>query len=245
MGRENEKVAADLLDDAGWGVVPPEQYLIDLEPEFLSLWKRVFPYTMTSVERGYALFQSVRHVINNDIAGSFVECGVWKGGSCMLIALTLASMGVTDREIYLYDTFTGMTEPTDADRIAWNGRSVRERFERFASWAVDLSEVSANLEATGYPLELLRYVEGDVLETLERELPGTIALLRLDTDWYESTVKELEILYPLLNAGGLLLLDDYGHFEGARKAVDEYFVVHPAPFFARVDYTGRVAVKTI
>ena len=244
MGRDEERAAADLLDDAGWGVVPPEQHLIDLEPEFLTIWERVSPYTMTSVERGYALFQGVRYVIDLNIAGSFVECGVWKGGSCMLMALTLDSLGVSDREIYLYDTFTGMTEPTDADRIAWNGRSVRERFERFSTWAVDLPEVAANLESTGYPQDRLHYIEGDVLKTLDYELPGVTALLRLDTDWYESTLKELEILYPLLSPNGLLLLDDYGHFEGAKRAVDEYFADHRSPYFARVDYTGRVGVKT-
>ena len=82
------------------------------------------------------------------------------------------------------------------------------------------------LHGTGYPPERIHFVRGPVEETLPAGAPDEIALLRLDTDWYESTRHELEHLYPRLAAGGVLLVDDYGHWEGARKAVDEYFADH-------------------
>ena len=244
MDREEQITLAARLRDEGWGVEPPEQHLLDIPDEFREIWRSVEEFTMTSIERAYALYEAVRYVCDSGIEGSFVECGVWRGGSCMLMAQTILRRGISPRPVYLYDTFSGMTEPTDEDVIAWNGRSVRERFERFDSWAVGLDEVKANLLTTGYPSEMFHFVRGDVLDTLESIRPESIALLRLDTDWYRSTLRELEVLYPRLRRGGILLLDDYGHFRGAKQAVDEFFRKREKPYFARVDYTGRVGVKT-
>lgn len=240
------------LKGQGYGIIPPDQFRIDIEPEFISLWERVSPYTMTSLERGYALYQAVRHVCDHRIPGDLVECGVWKGGSCMLIALVLLARGERERTIYLYDTFSGMTEPSAEDRIAWNGKSVREKWEAdrdgtghyFTGWAVGADEVSENLRSTGWPQERTRVVEGDVERTLKEVVPQAVSLLRLDTDWYASTARELEVLYPRLERGGVLLIDDYGHFKGARKAVDDYFRdPSRSILLSRVDYTGRIGVK--
>ncbi len=241
------------LAEKGWGVIPPDQYLIDIEPEFLKIWEPVREFTMTSFERGYALFKATEYVVTRGIPGCFAECGVWKGGSCMLIALTLLSLGVQDRMLYLFDTFNGMTEPCEEDRIAWNNASVLKRWETqrsgpnrsFASWAVDLKTVRENMKKTGYPDSLVEYIPGDVAETLYTPvLPDTIALLRLDTDWYESTKVELQRLYPRVSEGGVLIIDDYGHFTGARKAVDEYFRTQAPPILLnRIDYTGRIGIK--
>ena len=246
-----DREMASELQKKGWGVVPPEQFRIDIEPEFLEIWESVRDYTMTYPERGYALYKAVEYVCVRDIPGDFVECGVWRGGSCMLIAKALMRFAESPRRIFLYDTFSGMTEPTDEDVIAWNNRSVLEKWEEdrqgikdnFSSWAVGAQEVRRNLQTTGYPEDQLVFVEGDILETLTHTIPDTIALLRLDTDWYRSTAHELATLYPRLVPGGVLVVDDYGHFRGARKAVDEYFGSKNMPMFARVDYTGGVAVK--
>ncbi len=238
-----EREAADLLRSRGWGVLHPSEYRADLPPRFVELWKRIENYTMTSMERGYALYQAVRYLSSRGIPGAFIECGVWKGGSCMLACLTSLDEGRTDRDFYLYDTFTGMTEPTEHDRVAFSGRHVTERWEdNFASWEVPRDAVEKNLESTGYPKKRLRFVVGKVEETLEHTVPEKIALLRLDTDWYESTARELEILYPRLVPGGVLIIDDYGHFTGARKAVDEYFSQGDI-LLSRVDYTGRMGIK--
>jgi hypothetical protein len=247
-----EREMAALLREKGWGTIPPEQYSIDIEPSFLEIWRNVEPYTMTYLERGYALYKAVEYICRNGIAGDFVECGVWKGGSSMLMALALIENHETTRSLYLYDTFTGMTEPTEEDVIAWNDRKVIEKWEEdlagvrdnFGSWAVGTEEVKANMGSTGYPDWLIRYVAGDVCVTLEKEAPESVALLRLDTDFYRSTAKELEVLYPKLVSGGVLIIDDYGHFKGARKAVDEYFEdTGFVPYLSRVDYTGRVVIK--
>jgi hypothetical protein len=107
-----------------------------------------------------------------------------------------------------------------------------------------LAEVQANLARTGYPAELIRCVPGRVEATVPAEAPEEIALLRLDTDWQASTRHELEHLYPRLKRGGVLIVDDYGHWRGARQAVDDYFRTKQIPIFlGRIDYTGRIAVK--
>jgi O-methyltransferase len=238
------------LRTKGYGIIPPELYLSDMEEDFREIWKLAQNFTMTSIERGYSLFKSVEYIIKNNIPGDFVECGVWKGGSCMIIAMTLSLIGDTGRKIYLYDTYEGMSEPTEEDVISWNGRSVLEKWEEdksglkdnFGSWAVGLEVVKSNISKTNYPVDNLVFIPGDVTQTLKEIIPDKIALLRLDTDWYASTVEELEVLYPVLVEKGVLIIDDYGHFDGARKAVDEYFFSRPI-LLNRIDYTGRIGIK--
>jgi hypothetical protein len=249
----SEKEAVEILQNKGYGIIPPEQFRTDIGEDFREIWSKVSDYTMTSAERGYALYNAVKYIITNEIEGDFTECGVWKGGSCMLMALTLQALGADDRKIFLYDTFQGMTEPGEHDFIAWNGKSVKDKWDEdlrgeknnFTGWAVDLEGVRRYVLAAGYPEKNLVFVKGPVEETLHRVVPEKISLLRLDTDWYESTKTELECLYPRLADRGVLILDDYGHFTGARKAVDEYFKGNVPPVLLnRIDYTGRIAVKT-
>ena len=244
---EKRQELAAQLEAEGYGVIPNDQYRIDMEEEFRTIWEKVSPFTMTSMERGYGLFKAVEYLVSREISGDFVECGVWKGGSCMLMLKALQQAGRVDRNIWLYDTFEGMPEPGDEDVVAWNGTPVRAKWEAdsFSSWAVSRAEVLENLKPLNYPEHRIRAVEGDVAVTLNREIPDEIALLRLDTDWYASTLAELEELYPRLVHGGVLIIDDYGHFAGARKAVDEYFSRSDVkdPLFSRLDYTGRMAVK--
>ena len=239
----SEQNLADYLGVKGWGCEHPSTWRIDYDESFREIWEQVSPYTMISMERGYAVYQAVRHVLSRDLPGDFVECGVWRGGSCMLMALTLLQEGVKDRAIWLFDTFSGMTEPGPEDRISSSGQAVSERWHQ-GWWEVSPEQVRSNLEKTSYPSGLFRLVQGDVCETLVQEKPSKLALLRLDTDWYESTLVELNILYPLLVSQGVLVIDDYGHFSGSRKAVDEYFCENPpTPLLQRSDYTGRLAVK--
>lgn len=227
--------------------VPPE-YDDDLAATF----RRVRRHTLTSAARVAALCDSVEYLVANDLEGDIAECGVWKGGSMMAAALTLLRLGDTSRHLYLYDTYTGMTEPTEADApSAYDGfASPVKRWQRIngkgREWAgVALPEVQRAVESTGYPSDKIHCIAGKVEDTLpEQAPPGPIALLRLDTDWYESTKHELEHLEPKLVEGGVLIIDDYGHYEGARKAVDEYFAgIGQAPLLNRIDYTGRVALK--
>jgi hypothetical protein len=179
------------------------------------------------------------------------ECGVWRGGSVMLMASTLLSRGCTGRTIWLYDTFDGVTPPGDEDVQEMSGRRAgdilgeRVRSEDDPFWGVAPRElVEGNLRRTGYPMHRFRFVQGDVLETIPAEAPERLSVLRLDTDWYRSTRHELEQLYPRLSPGGVLIVDDYGYWRGARKATDEYFrTLGARPLLHRIDYTGRICVK--
>jgi hypothetical protein len=211
---------------------------------------RVRRHTMTSPARLNALINSVEHVVSSKTPGAFAECGVWRGGSMMAVALTLLRLGETDRELYLFDTYSGMTAPSEQDvDSAYDGFSLSGMWQRRSRggrrWhGVPADRVRDVMASTGYPFERVHLVEGPVEETLPAAAPSEIALLRLDTDWYASTRHELEHLYPRLVAGGILFLDDYGHYLGARRAVDEYFGTNgDRPLLQRVDYTCRVAVK--
>lgn len=191
---------------------------------FEEVYKISQPYTVTSRARMERLYKSVVYVNENNIAGSFVECGVYKGGSVMNMALT--QLNFSRREhIYLFDTFEGMTPETEHD-VNHQGVSARRILRNPSKKCVyGLDDVKKNLGLTGYPKEFLHFHKGDVAVTLldPKNLPEKIAILRLDTDWYESTKVELEVLYPKLVPGGVLILDDYGYWKGARKATDEYF----------------------
>lgn len=183
-------------------------------PAFQAMLARCRPFTLTSDERMYALHTAVQYILQANIAGDFVECGVWKGGSCMNIALTLLQQGARDRTIHLFDTYEGMTPPEHAD-VDLLGRSATqllaspvecEPTKCFAS----LDEVENNMRTTGYPTEKIHFIKGPVETTLPARAPQQIALLRLDTDWYASTKHELEQLYPRLSVGGVLIIDYSG-----------------------------------
>jgi len=235
---------------------PDERDLISLEPEFRDIVKRALPYTMTGAARLHALVDAVRYCVRREIPGTFAECGVWRGGSVLAMILTLQHLGVDDRDIHLFDTFEGMTEPTKEDVSqldppaleTWHAAQ-RDRgvawSELFAAEAFNERTVREMLVATGYPSHRLHIVRGPVEQTLPERIPQRLALLRLDTDWYESTRHELVHLYPRLSDGGVLIIDDYGHWEGCRRAVDEYFAAGDprAPLLSRIDYTARLAIK--
>jgi O-methyltransferase len=168
----------------------------------------------------------------------------------MVAALALEQEGDRERRLWLYDTFAGMSEPTEKD-VSLDGLAANAHWDEIradrdgAIFAyASLEDVQANMASTGVARERVEYVRGPVEQTMPGKIPDRIALLRLDTDWYESTKHELEHLWERLEPGGVLIIDDYGHWAGARQAVDEYFANRPdAPLLARVDYTGRIGVK--
>jgi O-methyltransferase len=227
--------------------VPPD---MASDKAFMDVYGKCRPFTMTSVERMFSLFQSVRYVVENGLPGDFVECGVWKGGSSMLIALTLSQLGVSDRRLWLYDTFEGMSEPTAEDKDFAGSDAVgqlkaSDKEDSHSVWCYSsLDEVKANMGRTGYDTANIRFVQGKVEDSIPGEIPLDIALLRLDTDWYASTYHELTHLYPLLQRRGVLIVDDFGHWEGAKKAVIQYFGEQGLhPILHRIDNTGRILIK--
>ena len=216
---------------------------------FASIYNACRPYTLTAPYRILAMHKASHYVAQNRIPGAVVECGVWRGGSMMIAALTLLKAGDFRPELHLFDTFEGMSEPTARD-VDGRGHPIAATLAKTPKamdslWAVaSLEDVKANLARTGYPSDRLHYIKGKVEETLHACAPQAISLLRIDVDWYEPTLHCLRTLYPRLVAGGVLILDDYTDWPGARQAVDEYFAgVSPAPLLIPVDNSARLAVK--
>ena len=216
---------------------------------------KTLPHSITSAPRILSVIDAVRHCVRREVPGAFAECGVWRGGSVLAMVLTLQELGRTDRDVYLYDTFEGMTAPTEHDTSPVD-RPALEIWEEAQggpdrAWPYFFNPdvfnediVRQNLLATGYPEARLHFVRGRVEDTLPARAPDALAFLRLDTDWYESTRHELIHLYPRVADGGVLIVDDYGHWAGSRRAVDEYFSSEaPPPLLSRIDYTGRIGIK--
>jgi hypothetical protein len=218
----------------------------DFREDEAEIIRAVRPWTMTSPERIYALIQAVRYLSAAAIPGAIVECGVWKGGSMAAIAKTLLKAQDVSRHLYLFDTFEGMPAPTSQD-VDYSGRSASDvLLEDIGTRCSDapFEQVQQVLFGTRYPPEKIHFVRGRVEETVPAHAPDSIALLRLDTDWYASTRHELIHLFPRLTRGGVLIVDDYGHWKGSRKATDEYFAQNRIPILLnRIDYTGRIALK--
>lgn len=248
LGRDVRKLAVGWRWRLGYllGTPIPSYYDDDLARTIRAVRRD----TLTTAPRIAALCESVEYVVDAGIEGALVECGVWRGGSMMAAALTLMRLGHTERELYLFDTYTGMPEPGAEDVASpYDGYSPQKRWRREMrlgrQWAgVPVDDVRARLESTGYPPERLHLVAGMVEDTVPARAPERIALLRLDTDWYASTKHELEQLYPRLAEGGVLIIDDYGHYEGARQAVDEFFEAADQPVLLnRIDFSGRLVIK--
>ena len=187
-------------------------------------------YSMTSDLRRCALLKSFHYIKDNNIQGDFVECGVWEGGNIMTLC-HLNDIYKTNKMIYGYDTFEGMTEAGEFDIDLRSVKSqellktTKKINDKKNIWAYcDVETVNLNI-SKNFKEHNIRLIKGDVGKTLlnNQNLPDKISILRLDTDFYDSTKVELEILYPKLSKGGYLIIDDYGHFNGCKKAVDEYF----------------------
>jgi hypothetical protein len=226
---------------------PGIKFPADYDDGAKDIIRAVKPYSMTSPERLNAFILATRHIVKHNIPGSIVECGVWRGGSMQACAKTLLAEGVEDRELYLFDTFEGMTPPTDEDKRL-DGKSAQELLDIQGKdrpiWAVaTLDDVKSGFEKVPYPAERIHYVQGKVEDTVPAEAPEQISILRLDTDWYASTKHELEHLYSRLVSGGVLLIDDYGYWQGSRQAVDEFLEeTGEQLLLLRMD-EGRIAIK--
>jgi len=202
----------------------------------------VTPLTKRSRPRVEYFVSALRRLDAEQVPGAIVECGVWQGAS-LILARTLCP----DRQCWGFDTFDGMTAPDEVD-----GEKALHHYKTKLTdgrkWAaVSQRVVEDNLRQLGLlDRSKVLFVVGDVKRTLfddEEPLPDQIALLHLDTDWYGSTSAALRVLYPRLVPGGVLIIDDFGHWLGARKAVDEYFRGQPVQF-ERIDYTGVALVKS-
>ena len=233
----------------GLDLVRYRDYKNEVPPDFredeTAIFRYVRPWTMTTPERIYALIHAVRYLTTNRIPGAIVECGVWKGGSMAAVAKTLIEAGDPRRDLYLFDTFEGLPAPSSSD-IDYSGKTAAEVIAADSAYLciAPLETVRTVMDSTGYPTERIHYVQGKVEETLPGKAPECISLLRLDTDWYESTKHELAHLFPRVSRNGVIIIDDYGHWAGSRKACDEYFSEQRVPILLnRIDYSGRMGLK--
>lgn len=242
---------------------PPDREVFPFWPVELSKEEREMvsyvldaKLTMVSPERLFSIVLSLRWIEENGIPGDVVECGVWRGGASILTGLWLQHHGIRNRKVWLYDTFSGMVASGADDVRTRDGKGYSEMLEEHEQKGMgdagvrafaSIESVRRNFGHAGLDLSQVDFIEGDVALTLraEENLPTDIALLRLDTDWYESTSVELEVLYPKLQLRGALLIDDYGYYDGARKAVDEYFTKVSRPFFHLDDEYGRTGLKLL
>ncbi|MDR2571328.1 MAG: class I SAM-dependent methyltransferase [Oscillospiraceae bacterium] len=208
--------------------------------------------SMVSKEGLFATLSACKYAIQNNIDGDFVECGVWRGGNAIIAASVFKEYG-SSKKVWLFDTFEGFVEV----KLSKNDRgslgqvhtmdrmdAFHERFYNPSHCGNSISEVRNTFKRYGLLDDNVIFVKGDVMETLEDEnIPDKVAVLRLDTDWYDSTRKELEVFYPRLSNGGVLIIDDYGFCHGCRTAVEQYFESVPKPLMHYINYTIRVGVK--
>ena len=224
--------------------------LNDEENQFIH-YVRSNNLSMCSTLNLYQTAVACKYIAINKIPGDFVECGVFRGGNA-LIAAKIFKIHKVNKRVWLFDTFTGMTEPTMHDvktshkSFALDKYLLRKR-DGYTDWAyASIEEVKENFKKINLLEENVVFVKGKVEDTLDqaRNIPDAISFLRLDTDWYESPKKELETLYEKLVPGGILVVDDYGAFDGARKAVDDFFnkLLLP-PFLSLIDTSARIGVK--
>lgn len=216
----------------GMEAYKPNKFAHDVDGESIKIITAVTPYTMIGRERLFALIAAIRYLSKHKIDGSIVECGVWRGGAMGAAALAMQAMNET-RSMYLFDTFEGMSAPTAEDNAFGGGAAMDQFMEKrtgdeSSDWCMaSLEDVQANLTTLGLDIADFHFVKGLVEDTIPSQSPTQdIALLRLDTDWYKSTKHEMDHLFPKLVPGGVLIIDDYGDWEGARKAVDEYLDHH-------------------
>lgn len=252
INRVLNKIGIDIIPYHKGSSSPPIEF--DEKDNFIINFVTERNLSMGSKQRCWSTLMACKYVIECGIPGDFVECGVWRGGQALIAAYVFKNYGNEKRGVRLFDTFAGMTKPDEIDYKNFSEKNdVIDTFNKnqrrnHNEWCyASLSEVKSYFSELNLLDSNIIFVEGDVLNTLSQptNLPPMISVLRLDTDWYETTRLELETLYPNLENNGVLIIDDYGSWQGAKKAVDEYFLTHkPRPYFQVIDYTARCGIKT-
>lgn len=245
-----KNLISKVLSKMGYSVINHNQKIVELSKKDDDLIHLVKNYSMTPKIRIYNLLQALRHLKIKKIEGDYVECGVWKGGNILLFKKFLENEDTINRNIYAFDTFEGMTVPDKNDfEISTNNTAIKllqkDKNKETNVWGIcSLDQVKRNISKHTKDLKNINFVKGAVEKTLNenKNIPEKISLLRLDTDWYQSTRKELEVLYEKVSSGGIIIIDDYGHWGGSRKAVDEFFS-DKYVWMHYVDYACRLIIK--
>ena len=212
--------------------------------DFIEYFVKCKNYTMLSRERLYDLYQSIIYTQKSGVIGDIVEIGCWAGGALAMSALTLSGLRQDKIKIWGYDTFNGHNKPSQDEYDVW-GKNQADVFSELngKDWAkVDIDTVKNNLKEIGIDSKSYKLIEGKIEETSNKYFPDNISILRIDVDWYEPTIISLNKFYPLISRYGILIIDDYGHHSGSKKAVDQYFSNKNIKFF-HIDYSCIACVK--
>ncbi|MGL3826981.1 TylF/MycF/NovP-related O-methyltransferase [Candidatus Pelagibacter communis] len=226
-----------------------ENLIVEASAEEINLYNKLDEISLTSIPNKWCLTQGLKHINNNNIEGDIVETGVFKGANLVIINDFINELNI-NKQVYAYDTYEGQPEPTKFD-FDLSGKSMLKKYEEYKKQNEipvfsSLDKVKNNLKKfSKFNFDKIKFIKGKVEDTLMDDLniPKKISLLRLDTDFYESIKISLEILYPKVESGGVIIIDDYGHFKGAKLAVDDYFKNQTNIWMHRVDYTCRLIIK--
>ena len=240
-----------LIVSTGYSLINNNQKIVELNNNDKKLINLAQTYSMTPQIRIFNLLQSLRYLKNKKIDGDYVECGVWKGGNIILFKKFIEDEDENSKKkIYAFDTYEGMTEPDKNDydissNIPADILLKGDKAKRTNIWGIcNLENVKKNIQSCVNSTENIKFIKGPVETTLNdtSNLPDKISLLRLDTDWYNSTKKELDVLYDKVMPGGIIIIDDYGHWGGSKKAVDDFFL-NKYVWMHYVDYACRLIIK--
>ncbi|HYT62138.1 MAG TPA: TylF/MycF family methyltransferase [Haliangiales bacterium] len=178
----------------------------------------VLGHTMIGLKRLDNLQFCVERVLADSVPGDLIETGVWRGGATIFMRAILKVYGVTDRRVWVADSFEGLPLP-DPEKYPADAGDLHHTYPMLA---ISLEEVRANFEAYGVLDNQVRFLKGWFRDTLPGAPIEKLAVIRLDGDMYESTMDGLVNLYPKLSPGGFVIIDDYGAVPGCRKAVEDF-----------------------
>lgn len=232
-----------MLDSLGGEALTPHVATNNSEKEFIDFYNRVRPFTRLNIKRARSLYDLAMRVCRENIPGNFAECGVAAGGSTMLLALVIQKYSRTPRKVFAFDTFTGMPDPGEADTA--NGVPADDTGWGAGTCAAPEEFVQAHCHRLGVGniVETRKGLFDDTLPVHRNEI-GEIALLHMDADWYSSTMTILDNLFEQLNDNALIQIDDYGAWDGCKKAILDYSVQHDLFFDVHeIDGTGVWCAK--
>jgi O-methyltransferase len=198
--------------------------------------KSILPYTLVSPERVHNLYRLARRIEREHVPGDVIECGVCNGGSAAVLARSASRSRMT-RTVWLLDSFEGMPAVTAYDADGADGHTAKSHVGKEVG---NIEQVKSALKSVGADMARIRIVPGWFQDTFPSVTASHIAILNIDADWYESVKLCLETFYDRVVPGGFISFDDYGHWPGCRKAVDEFFQARKLPYrLNQVDYTAH------
>ena len=207
------------------------------DPLFWELYERCAAFSMVHIPGFFNVYQTVRYIERQRLPGDFVECGCYLGGIGAFVALLCRRIGL-ERRIVLFDTYEGFPVGQEDALVGHKGTILGHSYGNI------LAHVKDNIEHVAPANGMVSYVEGDVAQTIPTSDVTAISMLRLDTDFYVSTKVELDHFYPKLVPRGVLIIDDYGTYQGSRRATEEFVAnLEMPPLLNRIDMSVWAGIK--